>query len=100
MHRCPEAQSREVRQALWHLRNAQTSGDEQSELMVQPSERAADWGASSPEHAATTTTKTTNHPSDALHPNFAIRAWSNEAGLIVNLVSTACFAVSFDPRPP
>src|SRR5690242_14241113 len=37
MQRWPAVQSRDVVQALWHLRNAQTRGELQSELIEHPS---------------------------------------------------------------
>lgn len=43
MHRWLGGQSRVSVQAMWHLRNAHTRGDEQSVLMTHPSPAAADW---------------------------------------------------------
>src|SRR4051794_29054335 len=55
MHRCPRSQSREVSQATWHLRNAQTKGELQSVLMRHASEMPTRGGGSSLEQAPNAT---------------------------------------------
>src|SRR6478735_3877995 len=62
MHRCPIGQSREVVQAVWHLRNAHTSGEVQSVLIEHPSAIAASGGASDPEQEIRTNSTNSIRP--------------------------------------
>src|SRR6478736_821563 len=64
MQRWPGSQSREVSQALWQRRNAQTKGESQSVLRVQPAASFAVLGCSLSEQAEATTSERTSQTSN------------------------------------